>query len=57
MQAQPPGYRRMAAVFVMTAKREETRLRRLQILIEASERGVRLDPMKPGLGLNTGSEA
>jgi uncharacterized protein YdeI (YjbR/CyaY-like superfamily) len=50
LQAQPPGYRRMAAVFVMTAKREETRLRRLEILIEACERGMRLDPMKPQMG-------
>jgi uncharacterized protein YdeI (YjbR/CyaY-like superfamily) len=47
LQAQPPGYRRLAASFVMNAKREETRIRRLQILIEESERGVRLDPMKP----------
>jgi len=53
LQAQPPGYRRLAAAFVMNAKREETRLRRLQILIDASEEGVRLYPMKPSLGLGT----
>jgi len=47
LQAQPPGYRRLAAAFVMSAKRDETRLRRLRVLIEESERGVRLDPMKP----------
>jgi uncharacterized protein YdeI (YjbR/CyaY-like superfamily) len=51
LQAQPAGYRRTAAAIVMSAKREETRLRRLELLIAACERGVRLDPMKPGFGL------
>jgi uncharacterized protein YdeI (YjbR/CyaY-like superfamily) len=41
-QAQPPGYRKTASWWVMSAKREETRLRRLARLIEDSERGVRL---------------
>jgi hypothetical protein len=35
----------------MNARREETRLRRLETLMEACERGMRLDPMKPGFGL------
>jgi uncharacterized protein YdeI (YjbR/CyaY-like superfamily) len=52
LQVQPPGYRRMAAAMVMSAKREETRQRRLELLITACERGVRLDPMKPGFGLD-----
>jgi uncharacterized protein YdeI (YjbR/CyaY-like superfamily) len=51
LQAQPPGYRRLVASFVMNARREETRLRRLETLMEACECGMRLDPMKPGFGL------
>jgi uncharacterized protein YdeI (YjbR/CyaY-like superfamily) len=35
-QDQPPGYRKMATFWVMTAKREETRERRLAKLIEDS---------------------
>ena len=46
-EAQPPGYRRMVTFFVMSAKREETRLRRLDIVIALSEAGQRLEPMKP----------
>ena len=34
-----PGYKRIAAYWIHTAKREETRARRLQVLIECSERG------------------
>jgi uncharacterized protein YdeI (YjbR/CyaY-like superfamily) len=40
-EAQPPSYRRVASFWVMSAKREETRLKRLQSLIEASEAGRR----------------
>jgi uncharacterized protein YdeI (YjbR/CyaY-like superfamily) len=40
-EAQPPSYRRVASFWVMSAKREETRLKRLQTLIEASEAGRR----------------
>lgn len=40
--AQPPGYRRIAAFWVMSAKREETRERRLAQLVEASAAGTRL---------------
>jgi uncharacterized protein YdeI (YjbR/CyaY-like superfamily) len=39
--AQPPSYRRVASFWVMSAKREETRLKRLQTLIEASAAGRR----------------
>ena len=39
---QPPGYRRTATHFVMTAKKEETRISRLHRLILASEIGKRL---------------
>jgi uncharacterized protein YdeI (YjbR/CyaY-like superfamily) len=41
-QAQPPGYRRLATHFVVSAKRAETRERRLATLIEHSARGERL---------------
>ena len=40
--AQPPGYRRLAIWFVVSAKREETRQRRLAQLIEMSGQGQRL---------------
>ncbi|HJW92215.1 MAG TPA: YdeI/OmpD-associated family protein [Thermoanaerobaculia bacterium] len=40
--AQPPGYRRLAIYYVMGAKREETRARRLALLIEDSAAGRRL---------------
>ena len=41
-QAQPPGYRRQATHYVTSAKRPETRERRLEALIECSARGERL---------------
>ena len=41
-QAQPPGYRRNASWWVMSAKREETRQRRLATLIEDSAAGRRI---------------
>lgn len=45
-QAQPPSYRKRAAIWVMTAKREETRRRRLETLIRDSENGLRIGPMR-----------
>ena len=44
-QSQPPGYRKIAGWFVISAKKEETRLKRLAELMEISARGKRLDPM------------
>jgi uncharacterized protein YdeI (YjbR/CyaY-like superfamily) len=41
-QAQAPWYRRTSAWWVMSAKREETRLRRLAQLIEDSAKGRRI---------------
>jgi uncharacterized protein YdeI (YjbR/CyaY-like superfamily) len=38
-QAQPPWYRRTASWWVISAKKEETRLKRLAQLIKASEQG------------------
>jgi uncharacterized protein YdeI (YjbR/CyaY-like superfamily) len=41
-QAQPPYYRKTLTWFIVSAKQEETRLKRLNILIEASAQGKRL---------------
>ena len=40
--AQPPGYRKVCVFFVMEAKKEETRLRRLERLIKVSSEGKRI---------------
>ncbi len=40
--AQPPGYRRVAIAWVVSAKKEETRARRLAALIDDSAHGRRL---------------
>ena len=40
--AQPPGYRRLAVFWVVSAKREETQIRRLEHLIEISANSERL---------------
>ena len=45
-QAQPPGYRRKATHWVISAKKEETRLRRLQRVIDASIEGEAVGPLK-----------
>jgi uncharacterized protein YdeI (YjbR/CyaY-like superfamily) len=41
-QSQPPGYRRTATWWVLSAKQEATRQKRLATLIELSEKGKRL---------------
>jgi uncharacterized protein YdeI (YjbR/CyaY-like superfamily) len=41
-QQQPPGYRRLMSFFVMSAKRDETRARRLARLISDSKQGRRV---------------
>ena len=46
-QSQAPYYRRMASLYVMSAKKEETRLRRLATLIDDSAKGQRLGPLRP----------
>jgi uncharacterized protein YdeI (YjbR/CyaY-like superfamily) len=40
--AQPPGYRKMMGWWIVSAKREETRTARLEKLIEACEKGRRI---------------
>ncbi|HKA90431.1 MAG TPA: YdeI/OmpD-associated family protein [Haliangiales bacterium] len=48
-QAQPPWYRRTSAFWVMSAKKAETRARRLAQLIAASEKGEPIGPLRrPG---------
>jgi uncharacterized protein YdeI (YjbR/CyaY-like superfamily) len=46
-QAQAPSYRRTATYFVSSAKREETRERRLAQLVKDSANGERLDQLSP----------
>ena len=46
-QAQPPGYRRVMTHRVMSAKREETRDKRLDQLISVSAKSRRVDLLKP----------
>ena len=46
--AQPPSYRRTAAYWVMSAKRPETRERRLDMLIEDSAAGRLVKPFRYG---------
>lgn len=45
-QAQAPGYRRVVAHWIMSAKKEETRARRLATLIDSSARGRRIPPVE-----------
>ena len=45
-QARPPGYRRTVVHWVMSAKREGTRERRLAQLIEDSAAGRKIKPMR-----------
>lgn len=42
LEAQPPGYRRNSRWWIMKAKRDETRLKRTEMLREASASGRRL---------------
>jgi uncharacterized protein YdeI (YjbR/CyaY-like superfamily) len=41
-RAQPPSYKKVLTWWVVSAKKEETRLRRLATLIDASRKGLRL---------------
>jgi uncharacterized protein YdeI (YjbR/CyaY-like superfamily) len=47
---QAPSYRRTSSWWIMSAKKEETRQRRLAALIEASERGEKLGTVTGGSG-------
>ena len=45
-QSQPPGYRRTAIGWVVSARREATRLRRLETLIADSAAGLRIKELR-----------
>lgn len=45
--SQPPGYRKTVTFWVMSAKKEETRARRMAHLIERSANGARLNLLDP----------
>jgi len=49
-EAQPPWYRRTAAFWVMSAKRPETRARRLDVLITCSEQKKGVPPLAQATG-------
>jgi uncharacterized protein YdeI (YjbR/CyaY-like superfamily) len=49
-QAQPPYYRKVAAWWVVSAKKEETRLKRLAQLIRDSAAGRRIAPLETRTG-------
>jgi uncharacterized protein YdeI (YjbR/CyaY-like superfamily) len=46
-RSQPPWYQRLAAWFVVSAKKEETRARRVEVLIAHCAAGRRLGPAPP----------
>jgi uncharacterized protein YdeI (YjbR/CyaY-like superfamily) len=46
-QAQAPSYRKAATWYVLSAKKEETRIKRLDVLTECSAKGQRLPPFIP----------
>lgn len=46
-QSQPPWYRRTATYWVTSAKREETRLKRLGVLIDCAGRGEKIPSLRP----------
>ncbi|HEY3071589.1 MAG TPA: YdeI/OmpD-associated family protein [Candidatus Limnocylindrales bacterium] len=46
-EAQPPSYRKASTWWVISAKKEETRLKRLTLLIEHSEDGKRIPSLVP----------
>ena len=52
LRSQPPGYRQTVTFWVMSAKREETRRRRMEVLVESSAAGRRI----PLLGRPVGEE-
>ncbi|OGU04455.1 MAG: bacteriocin-protection protein [Gemmatimonadetes bacterium RBG_16_66_8] len=45
-QGEAPSYRRTATFWVISAKREETKLKRLKTLVEDSARGQRIGPLR-----------
>ena len=56
-QAQPPGYRKLATYWVVSAKRDETRERRLDQLIADSAAARRLGGLQPAKRTGRGQPA
>ncbi len=56
-QALAPGYRRTTAFWVMQAKREETRERRFQTLLDRATRGLKIGLLEADEQRTTGPEA
>lgn len=46
LEGRPPWYRKAAAHWVTSAKREETRVKRLNTLAECSEQGLHVPPLR-----------
>lgn len=46
-EKQPPGYKRVVIFWVMSGKKEETRMKRFKKLVEFSEKGVRAGLLEP----------
>ncbi len=46
-QSQPAGYRKIATWWVISAKQEPTRQRRLRLLMQYSEQGERIPQLRP----------
>lgn len=46
-EAQPTGYKRVIVFWIMEAKKEETRMKRFNKLIDLSEQGLRLGLLQP----------
>ncbi|MEZ5009200.1 MAG: YdeI/OmpD-associated family protein [Chitinophagales bacterium] len=42
----PPGYKKHTIYYVMSAKREATQLKRMQILIESAEQGLKIPHLR-----------
>lgn len=47
-ESQPPSYRRLSIVWIMSAKRPETRMKRLNTLIDDSKQARRVTVVSPG---------
>lgn len=45
-KSQPPGYRKQTTAWITSAKREETRQRRLAVLIDDSANGIRIKQLR-----------
>ena len=54
---QPPGVKKLSIHYVMSAKKEETQVRRLERLVECSAQGVRLGMLEPNKSPQKGTKS